>query len=83
MLIRDLGIMGITPHLQEQLSTYLDQCTPLELRRLTELVLRTHYSNSDFGSLGLDLRDRVWRVANHVLVQRWDRVHEERYAIAD
>lgn len=59
MLIRDSGIMGTTPHLQEQLSTYLDQCTPRQLRRLTELVLWTHYSNRDFGSLGLDLRDRV------------------------
>lgn len=83
MLIRTSGIMATTPHLKEQLSTYLDQCTPRELRRLNEVVIWTFYSNNDFGSLGLDLGDKVWKVASNVLMPRWNRVNEERYAIAN
>ncbi|KAH8663105.1 hypothetical protein BGZ60DRAFT_412771 [Tricladium varicosporioides] len=49
-----IGVMGMTPHLQEQASTFLNKYSPRGLSRLLELrTWARGYNYNDFGSLGL------------------------------
>lgn len=67
-----IGVMGKAPHLQDQASAFLDECSPRELCRLEELaVWATSYNDNDFGSLGLDLEDEVWKAGCDLVSKRW------------
>ncbi|KAN0098326.1 hypothetical protein V8E51_013989 [Hyaloscypha variabilis] len=67
-----IGVMGSAPHLQDQASAFLDECSPRELCRLEELaVWATSYNNNDFGSSGLDLEEEVWKAGCDLVSKRW------------
>lgn len=67
-----IGIMATTPHLQDQASAFLDDCSPPELCRLDEFGdWATSYNENDYGSLGLDLHDEVWKAGCDLVSKRW------------
>ena len=67
-----VGVMRRAPHLQNQASVFLDECSPRELFRLDEAALWAKcYNHNDFGSLGLDLQDEVWRTGCDLVSKRW------------
>jgi hypothetical protein len=78
-----IGVMGSAPHLQDQASAFLDQCSPRELCRLDELgTWATYFNENDFGSLGLDLHDGVWKTGCDLVSKRWMAYQEGRHGIA-
>ncbi|KAF2109731.1 hypothetical protein BDV96DRAFT_604605 [Lophiotrema nucula] len=67
-----IGIMGKTPHLQDQASAFLDDCSPQELFRLNELRdYARHFNDNEFGSSGLDFNDEVWMTGCNLVSKRW------------
>ncbi|KAF2177167.1 hypothetical protein K469DRAFT_733064 [Zopfia rhizophila CBS 207.26] len=77
-----IGVMGRTPHLQDQASAFLDECSPQELCRLAELgEWATNYNENDFGSSGLDLEDEVWKAGCDLVSKRWKAYLHGRHTI--
>jgi hypothetical protein len=67
-----IGVMENAPHLQEQASAFLDECSPAELCGLEELAnWAIYYNENDFGSLGLDFKDEVWKTGCNLVTKRW------------
>ncbi|KAF2690759.1 hypothetical protein K458DRAFT_426204 [Lentithecium fluviatile CBS 122367] len=78
-----IGVMGRAPHLQDQTSAFLDECSPRELCRLDELATwATYFNENDFGSLGLDLHDDVWKAGCDLVSKRWKVCQDGRHGIA-
>lgn len=77
-----IGVMGTTLHLQERASAFLDECSSQELCRLDELSSWAMYFNdNNFGSLGLDLHDEIWKVGCDLVSKRWITYQEGRQGI--
>jgi hypothetical protein len=73
-----VGVMGMTPHLQHKASTFLDECSPRELCRLSEMAMYAlYYNQNDFGSVGLDFQDKAWKTGCDLVSKRWVEVAEE------
>jgi hypothetical protein len=67
-----IGVMGKAPHLQDQASAFLDECSPRELCALDELATwAQYYNHNDFGSSGLDFHDEVWKAGCDLVSKRW------------
>jgi len=69
-----VGVMARATHLQEQMSTFLDRCSPRELFRLDEMGdWVRNYSENNFRSRGLDLdlHDETWTAGCDVVSKRW------------
>lgn len=79
-----IGVMGKAPHLQNQASAFLDKCTPRELYSLYELgTWAKSYNDNEFGSLGLDLQDEVWKTSYDIVSKRWEEDGRPLRAIPD
>lgn len=67
-----IGVMAKTPHLQDQASTFLRECSPRELCRLDEFAMWARdYNDNDFGPSGFDLEDEVWKAGCDLVSKRW------------
>lgn len=67
-----IGVMRRTPHLQDQALTFLDECSPQELCRLSELAeWAINYNHNDFGPPSFDLEDEVWKAGCDLVLERW------------
>ena len=67
-----VGILGTAPPLQHKASAFLEKCSPRELCRLEEMAAYAKYYNeNNFGSVGLDFRDDVWRTGHDLVTDRW------------
>jgi hypothetical protein len=67
-----IGVMGTTPHLQDRASRLLNKCSPRELCRLDELATwAKDYNNNEFQSVGLNLKDEVWKTGLNLVSKRW------------
>lgn len=73
-----IGVMGAAPHLQHKALAFLDKCSPRELCRLGEMGLyATSYNLNKFTSVGLDFKDKVWKVGCDLVTNRWLKVAQE------
>jgi len=70
-----IGVIGRARHgLKDRTLAFLDQCSPRELYRIDELrTWAKSYSKEDFGFVGLDLDDEVWKAGYDLVVnsERW------------
>jgi hypothetical protein len=74
-----IGVMGTTQYLQDQALAFLEECSPRELCMLLELASwATYYNDNDFGSIGLDLHDEVWKAGCDLVSKRWIAFQEGR-----
>lgn len=69
-----IGVMGNTPHLQDQASAFLDESSPRELYGLSKVAHWAKlYHGTDFGVLGFDVRDcAVWETGCNLVTRHWD-----------
>ena len=73
-----VGVIGTTPHLQHKALAFLDKCSPRELCRLDEMAsYAVYYNHNEFGSVGLDFQDKVWKVGCDLVSTRWVEVAQE------
>lgn len=73
-----LGVTGTAPHLQHKATAFLDECSPRELCRLDEMVsYAVYYNNNEFGSVGLDFHNEVWKMGCDLVSTRWAEVAQE------
>lgn len=73
-----VGVMGTAPHLQHKASAFLDECSPRELCRLDEMAsYAVYYNHNNFGSVGLDFKDEVWKMGYDLVSTRWVKVAQE------
>ena len=67
-----IGVMARAPQLQDRALAFLDECNSQELCRLDELAnWAEFYNDNDFGSVGLDLRDDVWKAGYERVSKHW------------
>jgi hypothetical protein len=67
-----IGVMERAPHLRDQASAFLDECSPQELCGLDELgTWAQYYNDNDFGSSGLDFHDEVWKAGWNLVSKHW------------
>ncbi|KAH6638136.1 hypothetical protein C7974DRAFT_390941 [Boeremia exigua] len=73
-----IGVMATVPHLQHNASEFLEKCSPRELCRLGEMAsYAEYYNHNDFGSVGLDFQDEVWKTGYDLASTRWAKVAYE------
>lgn len=73
-----VGILGTAPPLQHRASAFLEKCSPRELCRLDEMATyAVYYNDNNFGSVGLDFQDDVWRTGCNLVSTRWAYVAQE------
>jgi hypothetical protein len=73
-----VGILGTAPPLQHRASAFLEKCSPRELCRLDEMATyAVYYNDNNFGSVGLDFQDDVWRTGCNLVSTRWVYVAQE------
>lgn len=74
-----VGILGTAPPLQHRASAFLEKCSPRELCRLDEMATyAVYYNDNNFGSVGLDFQDDVWRTGCNLVSTRWAYVAQGR-----
>jgi hypothetical protein len=67
-----IGVMQNAPHMQQEAFAFLDNCTAQELCRLEEMATwASSYTENDFGTTGLNLRDEVWEAGYDVVSKYW------------
>ena len=73
-----IGVMGTAQHLQHKASAFLNECSPRELCRLDEMASYVvYYNQNDFGPVGLDFQDTVWKTGCDLVSTRWVEVAQE------
>lgn len=73
-----IGVIGMAPRLQHKASAFLDECSPRELCRLDEMAsYAMYYNHNNFGSVGLDFQDEVWKMGCDLVSTRWVEVAQE------
>jgi len=78
-----IGIMETTPHLKDQVSAFLDKCTPRELCRLYAFTDWALYNNENwYQSWGVEFKDDVWKTGCSLVRNRWWAYrHKRGYAV--
>jgi hypothetical protein len=67
-----IGVSGQNSHLRGQGSMLLDECSPRELYCLDEFATwAENYNENDYGSVGLDFHDEVWKIGCSIVSDRW------------
>jgi hypothetical protein len=72
-----IGVTGQASHLRSQGSMFLDERSPRELFCLEEFAAWARgYNENDYGSIGLDFDDNVWKIGCSLASDRWWTVRE-------
>jgi hypothetical protein len=67
-----IGVTGQASHLRRRGSMFLDERSPRELFCLDEFtVWAESYNENDYGSVGLDFHDEVWKIGCSIVSDRW------------
>jgi hypothetical protein len=67
-----IGVTGQALHLRSQGSRFLDERSPRELFCLDEFTTWAEsYNENEYGSVGLNFRDQVWKIGYILVSDRW------------